>query len=223
MRTMTSIVLGRMLTAAAVSFLAGVILCAASAVGQATGPNAVYNSGAACCTPSNAFIDASTFAKSGSDFCTVINAVLKSTVFASSSGVIDARGVPSVAGVSMTCSASPWGSGSSYLNVPSTILLPATGGGTTPTPIVIPSGWVLPPGTHLIGVGDGDVATSSGATYSGTTIQACKAGQCQSAFAAPGTMISFCNSACSGVSVENLNLDGQGQTGVSGIANAHTV
>jgi hypothetical protein len=37
--------------------------------------------------------------------------------------------------------------------------VPATGGGTNLAPIVIPSGWVLPANTHLIGVADGDVAT----------------------------------------------------------------
>ena len=83
---------------AALTLASLVSISSAPALAQ-TGPNAVYNSSGNCnsqspCAASTAFIDASVFAKSGSDFCTVINAVLKSTVFASSSGVIDARGVP---------------------------------------------------------------------------------------------------------------------------------
>ena len=125
----------------------------------------------------------------------------------------------------MTCTISPWGSGSGYLNVPSTILLPATGG-ATPTPIIIPnsSPWILPSNTHLIGEGDGIPVYSSGSLVStpGTTIQA------KSGFS--GTMIQFgsasvCPSGvCTGISVENLTLDGQGPLGqtVSGIANAYS-
>jgi len=194
-----------------------------------TGPNAVYNSSGNCnsqspCTASTAFIDASVFGSKSTNFCAVINAVLKNPNFTPPL-VIDARGLPGNTGTSMTCTASPWNGISSP--PPATILLPATGpvNGVV-TPIVIPSGWVLPHGTHLIGVADGDVAPTSGAAiYSGTTIQACASGQtgCSSGFS--DTMISFCNSACADVSVENLSLDGQGQvnTNVNGIANAHTV
>jgi hypothetical protein len=130
----------------------------------------------------------------------------------SSGVVIDARAFPnSTPPTSMTCTSSPW-AGISNPMPPSTILLPATGGGTNVAPIVIPSGWVLPANTHLIGVADGDVATSAGYSYSGTTIQACKTAQpgCASAFSGTSTMLSMCSSACSGVSIENLSLDGQG-------------
>jgi hypothetical protein len=185
-----------------------------------TGPNAVYNSSGSCfssskCTASPAFIDASVFAGSvtNPNFCSVLNYVLARVVQPnySSGVVIDARAFPnSTPPTSMTCTGSPWGSGSSYVNVPSTILLPATGGGTNVAPIVIPSGWVLPANTHLIGVADGDVAISGSASYSGTTIQACKSGQSGCGASLTGTMLSMCSSACSGVSIENLSLDGQG-------------
>ena len=68
------------------------------------------------------------------------------------------------------------------------------------------------PTPTLIGAADGDVATSAGYSYSGTTIQACKTAQpgCASAFSGTSTMLSMCSSACSGVSIENLSLDGQG-------------
>jgi hypothetical protein len=198
--------------------LVGWVLSYPTAAAAQTGPNAVYNSGGTCCASSTAFIDASVFHSQKPDFCGVLNYILNPQDHVFSGGVIDARGL-NPTNTSMTCSASPWAGISSP--PAATILLPATGGGTTPTPIVIPSGWVLPPGTHLIGVADGDVATSSGASYSGTTIQACKSGQkgCSAAFS--GTMISFCSANCSGVSVENLNLDGKGQTGVNGITNTN--
>jgi len=115
----------------------------------------------------------------------------------------NARGLPGSHGTSMTCTSSPWAGITSP--PPATILLPA---GT----IVIPSGWVLPPSTRVIGVGNGDVANSSGTSYSGTTIQACKSGQSGCGGAFSGTMISMCSSACSGVSIESLSLDGQGQS-----------
>src|SRR5580658_2242236 len=142
-------------------------------------------------------------------------------IIPSSGAVIDARGLNST-NTSMTCTSSPW-AGISNPMPPSTILLPATGGGTNLAPIVIPSGWVLPANTHLIGVADGDVATSAGYSYSGTTIQACKTAQpgCASAFSGTSTMLSMCSSACSGVSIENLSLDGQGQSLVNGIANGY--
>ena len=196
----------------ATALIGYVFFCLSGAVAQ-TGPNAVYNSSGSCCTASPAFIDASAFHSGATNFCGVVKLALLSSNFIAG-GVIDARGL-NPNNTSMTCPStqpSPWYGISSP--PASTILLPATGGGTTPTPIVIPSGWVLPAGTHLIGVADGDVAVSGSASYSGTTIQA------GSGFS--GTMISFCPSACSGVSVENLSLDGQGlTTGVIGIANAY--
>jgi len=131
--------------------------------------------------------------------------------------VIDARGVRGA--TNLTCThGSPWTEGVNTVSLPSTILLPATGG-ATPTPIIIPnsSPWILPANTHLIGEGDG----TSGGSTTGTTIQAA------SGFS--GSMIQFGSPSCppvngvpicTGISVENLTLDGQGQSAVNGIANA---
>ena len=122
----------------------------------------------------------------------------------STGGVIDARGLNSN-NVNMTCAASPWAGITTP--PPSTILLPA---GT----ILIPTAWVLPPSTHVIGQGDN--------IGSGTTLQACNPKTNTCSFTG-NTMIQFglsslCTSACTGIAVENLNLDGQGQT-ISGIVN----
>jgi hypothetical protein len=197
--------------------LAGCVLICSTHLEAQTGPNAVFNSSGACsssshCTPSTAFIDVSVFVSQATTFCGILNYMLTPSngIIPSSGAVIDARGLNST-NTSMTCTSSPW-AGISNPMPPSTILLPATGGGTNVAPIVIPSGWVLPANTHLIGVADGDVATSAGYSYSGTTIQACKTAQpgCASAFSGTSTMLSMCSSACSGVSIENLSLDGQG-------------
>src|ERR1700685_1958324 len=184
------------------------------------GQDAVYNSSGQV-TNSPAFIDASQFANSPptKNFCTVLNWVLNPSngILPSTGAVIDARGLPGATGTSMTCTISPWGSGSNYLSVPSTILLPATGG-ATPNPIIIPnsSPWILPANTHLIGEGDG--IPSTGFTP-GTTIQA------GTGFS--GSMIQFGSSSCpqvsyvpicTGISVGNLTLDGQGQS-INGITN----
>jgi hypothetical protein len=84
---------------------------------------------------------------------------------------------------------------------------------------VISTGWILPPSTRIIGVGNGDVVTSGGTLSSGTIIQACKALQSGcTTFPSGGTMISMCSTTCSGVSIENLSLDGQGQA-INGILN----
>ena len=119
----------------------------------------------------------------------------------------------------MTCAAgtTPWNNGTTFVNVPSTILLPA---GT----IVIPKTWVLPNNTTLIGVGDALPSTSSA---SSTTIQACL-----NSCSFTGTdMIDLGTSTlcplhgeipvCNSVSVENLVLDGQGQT-INGIVNSNS-
>ena len=109
----------------------------------------------------------------------------------------------------MVCTASPW---AGITNPPpTTILLPATGSGTSATPIIISNTWVLPSNTHLIGEGDG---------LSGTTIQA------NTPLFSVTTMLQFgsstiCpSSVCTGISVENLTLDGQAQA-VDGIINQY--
>lgn len=178
-----------------------------TAAAQGTqGQNAVYNFSGSCspCAGSSAFIDAKVFATAGSTICSVIYGILQPSAY--SAAVIDARGLNS-SNTNMTCAAgwTPWNNGSIYLNKSSTILLPATGSGSSAAPIIISSTWVLPSNTHLIGVGDG---------VSGTTIQAA------SGTSLP-TMIQFGSSGicpCTGISVENLTLDGQAQA-VDGIIN----
>jgi hypothetical protein len=114
---------------------------------------------------SPAFIDASMFATSpplpSRNFCGVVNYVLNPAnhIITSVGAVIDARGLSS-GNRNMTCTTSPWAGITPRLS--STILLPS---GT----IVIPTTWVLPSNTRLIGEGD---SISSRTTPSGTTIQA---------------------------------------------------
>jgi hypothetical protein len=212
MRSLTVLSSADMFTMA---FILGVsFLAPTGAKAQSAGNNAVYyyttaNPGV-CCTNSAAFIDASVFTASFPNVCGILHGIL--TGVSSAGAVIDARGLNS-SNTSMTCTASPWGSGSSYLNVPSTILLPAT---TATVPIQIPTPWILPNNTRLIGQGDG-IPTSTTAPI--TKIQA------SSSFS--GNMIQFGSSACpsiggvpvcSGISVENLTLDGQGGS-INGIVN----
>ncbi len=183
------------------------------------GQDAVYNSSGQV-TNSPAFIDASMFAFQNGTICSVIYTVLTSTnpPYPATGAVVDARALlSSTPSTSMTCAAgtTPWNNGTTFVNVPSTILLPATGG----TPIKISTTWALPNNTRLIGEGDGIPSTNF---TSGTTIQA--------ANSFSGSMIQFGASAglclpppstlsvCSGMSVEKLTLDGQGQS-INGITN----
>jgi hypothetical protein len=139
--------------------LGGCVTLCTSAQAQ-TGENAVYNSSGTCsvsspCASSPAFIDATVFASSTyADICTLLHHVLVSIVQTTYpyGAIIDARGLPfTTPSTSMTCTTtpSPWYGISSP--PPSTILLPAT---TSSAPISIPSTWVLPANTHLVGEGD---------------------------------------------------------------------
>lgn len=181
------------------------------------GDNAVYNSSSTCCSPSPAFIDATPFATQNGNLCLVLHNVLISTGYPVTGAVIDARGLPfTTPATSMTCTTanpSPW---AGITNPPpSTILLPATGG-TTPIPIKIPSTWVLPNYTVLIGEGD--------SISSGTTIQA------KTTFTSGTDMIDLGSSIlcplqggihlCNSVAVQNLILDGQGGS-INGIVNTN--
>jgi hypothetical protein len=179
-----------------------------------TGNNAVYNSSGTCtsssCGSSGAFIDATVFISKATDFCGVLNYMLTPSngVIPPKGAVIDARGLNSVI-TSMTCTVSPW-AGIANPIPPSTILLPATGSGTSATPIIISNAWVLPSNTHLIGVGDG---------VSGTTIQAASGTSLPTMIQFGSSSTTICPSGvCTGISVENLTLDGQAQA-VDGIIN----
>lgn len=177
------------------------------------GQNGVYNptcnNGSPGVVGSSAFIDASMFPAGGRDFCGVLKAILTSTSYPPAGAVIDARGLPGATGTSMTCSASPWAGISNP--PPSTILLPA---GT----IIIPGTWVLPNYTRLVGAGDALDYLSTGTVSVGTTLQACKSSINGCSFNSNETdMIDLgtsplCGPACNSVSVENLTLDGLGQS-----------
>lgn len=181
------------------------------AEGQSVGNNAVYNTSGTCspnCAASLAFIDASASQTlNHTSLCdTIFNIFAGNSpnpAYPAAGAVVDARGIN---GTALTCTAgkTPWNNGTTVLNVPSTILLPA---GT----IVISTGWVLPVNTHLIGQGD-NIA-------SGTVIQAASN---------VGNMISFYSSllpppnpptsAYTGIAVEKLVLDGNGKP-VNGVVN----
>jgi hypothetical protein len=158
------------------------------------GNNAVY---ASCgLQGSTAFIDAGAFSSTG-DICARIHAVL-TTSYPASGAVIDARGIRPPSGSSQTCSTNPWAG----ISAPSTVLLPS---GT----IQISVQWILPSGTRIVGEGAG----SPGAGV--TTIQAA------SGFTHNLSIIKMGAAAgATGVSVEDLALDGNSVTGVSGISNS---
>jgi hypothetical protein len=110
----------------------------------------------------------------------------------------------------MTCATgtTPWNNGATYLNKPATILLPATSG-ATPTPIIISTPWIIPSNTHLIGEGDGIGSSAA------TTIQVSS----PTFNLTPGYILQFGSaSGASGISVERLTIDGQGNS-VDGIVN----
>jgi hypothetical protein len=186
------------------------VACPASAQGpNVTGYDAVYNSGSTVASPS--FIDASVSqASNHTSLCATIYNIFTGAVpnptYPSAGAVIDARGISGSTALTCAAGTTPWNNGSTTVSVPSTILLPA---GT----IVIPSGWVLPKNTRLIGEGDG---IPSNSLTPGTTIQAARGFS--------GTMIQFGSTASTGIAVEHLTLDGQGQLGqsVNGIANAES-
>ena len=182
---------------------------------QAEGNNAVVQG--TSISYSTSYIDAGavTGTSSQTDICAKINAALGLISSTFPSAVIDARGINS----GLTCPAgdTPWSYGTSTFAKAATILLPAR-------TIVINTGWALPSGARIVGEGGG--ASSSSATGGITTIQACKSGvsgctqNLSGAMLAMGTAsTAYCPSnVCTGVSIENLWLDGQGLS-VNGIVN----
>ena len=106
-----------------------------------TGYNIVQQGGSTLA--SSSFIDASAF--SGSDFCARVYAAIS---YSTGGRVVDARGLNS-SNTNMTCtSGTPWVQGSNSTTHPTDLLLPA---GT----IVIPSTWIIPSQTSVIGEGTG--------------------------------------------------------------------
>jgi hypothetical protein len=178
------------------------------AAAQVQGNNAIYSSTGSI-VPSSAFIDASQFIGTGTDHsgnvCGAIYGILSghfpSSFSATIGAVVDARGISGSTALTCPSGTTPWSNGSTTVSAPSTILLPA---GTISTL----STWILPANTHLIGEGDG---IPSGSSTPGTTIQA------GSGFSG-STVIQFGSAVGTGITVENLTLDGQGQS-INGITN----
>jgi len=143
---------------------------ATRAEAQNPGNNAVYNNSNGF-TFSLSFIDASVFIGHGTNqspnICGVIYGILSGSfyVYPSTGAVIDARGISGSTALTCPSGTTPWSTNgnTNIVNVPSTILLPATGG-TSPTPIVISTPWILPSATHLIGEGDNTTNGSAGTT-----------------------------------------------------------
>jgi len=128
--------------------------CPTPAAAQGSkGQDAVYNSSNGI-VGSSSFIDASMFAIATDTICSTIYKIFQGPPVYSAA-VSDARGFPGNSGASMTCASgtTPWDNGKTFLNKPSTILLPAT---TAAAAIVISSKWILPSNTHLIGPGRRD-------------------------------------------------------------------
>jgi hypothetical protein len=176
------------------------ILATPAAAQGSQGNNDVFSSSGGQ-VGSTAFIDASTFVGPPNNFCGVLNGILSSPNFPPGA-VIDARGLPGNNGTSMTCTGTPW---SGITNPPpSTILLPAGS-------ITIPSTWVLPNGTRVIGEGSTNPYATITAVFQ-TTIQASSS--------LTGAMIQFCSSVCAGVTLEDVTLIGNTQA-INGIVNSN--
>jgi hypothetical protein len=165
---------------------------------------------------SSAFIDAKALPP-GADFCDTIYSLLTGVpgypVYPAAGAVIDARGI---SGTALTCTlGSPWLEGTTYANVPSTILLPA---GT----ITISSTWALPSSTRVLGEGSADpLQNGIGSTSSQqTTIQACNpTGSCFNGSAMIQLGDNCPTPSCMAVSIEDVTLNGGNQT-IDGIVNS---
>jgi len=200
----------------ALLFVLMMLLYPTSGIAQ-QGFDAVYNSSGTS-IPSAAYVDATQFL--GTDLCSTIYNVLNVTTTFIPGEVIDARGVIA-AGASPVCAHTPWNNGTTYLSTKaSTILLPA---GT----ITIPSSWIIPNNTRVIGIEPGSYHTTPA---TGTMIQACLSSitGCHGLNFASGTaMLQFGDSNCpqtgtdcTGISVEGVVLNGNGLN-IIGIQNSN--
>src|SRR5258708_10734947 len=185
------------------------------------GDKSVYPTQPNLPTNSHAYIDAyaaiSNNLALSQDVCTAIQTSLTNlAVYSNYTGegaVIDARGVLPPSGQTWqlcNTTANLWQGSSNY---PVTVLLPA---GT----ILLLSSWKLPSGTKIVGEGIGGVGQ-------GTTIQACSSTTtgCSTSFSGTFMVQLGIAAGCTGVSVENLTLDGNGvgtnPQVVSGITNSN--
>lgn len=185
------------------------IFCLALAMQAQTGNeglNAVFNP---AIKASDSYIDATPYFGGSVDLCKAINNANNSIPAGVVGAVIDARGINP--GTTQSCANSPFAT-SPFSNV--TILLPR---GT----IKIAQPWIVPIYTHIIGEGP-----------SVTTLQACTASTCTSAFSGTAMIIMGgdtstlgCNTAsstgvCFGITVSDLTLDAQSLS-IDGVDNAN--
>ncbi len=186
-------------------------LCLGSAA-QTSGNNAVYSG--TTTSASTAYIDAAGYAASitgNMNICQVINSALlvqQSANGNSPGAVVDARGlIPNPPLLSFDCTAnlnngvlvSPFDG----IHIPSTVILP----GGSMSHIKIGATWVMPSNTRLMGVA---------ANMPIITVVS----QPSTSNSIPASMIQMCayGSACSGISIEHLQLDG----GTTSGNNIHT-
>jgi hypothetical protein len=187
-----------------------------------TGNNAICTATSLCLptVPSSSFIDAGVFLGSGvgkgSDICDILYGIFKGTIssgYTANGTVIDTR---ALSGTALTCTkGSPWSENGVYVPQPSrsTILLPSG-------IIKIPTTWVLPGGTALVGQETTDPTLNNGGSTLQTTIQAIGP-------SFSGAMLQFgdsthCSSfVCTDISVEHLTLDGNNQN-ITGILNQNS-
>jgi hypothetical protein len=183
---------------------------------QTTGENTVYSGSSFVASPS--FVDASVVVGPGgaTDICARIFSSLVTLASApyNGAGVVDARGITSSSVMTCPTGDTPWYYGGTYESTPAVILLPA---GT----IALSTTWLLPDRTKLIGEGAGanDTAVTTlqapnGTFTAGVMIQMGATTSTQT-YKCPGTGTSLI---CFAVGVEDLRLDGQGNS-VIGILN----
>jgi hypothetical protein len=146
-----------------------------------------------------AMVDASQYTSNTIDICRAIQQILTAYQHGNSNGVVvDARGVKLAQ--TPACSTNPWGISPEPDN--SVVLLPA---GT----ITIPSKWILPANSRLVGQGSNVTVLQAGSALTGEMIDMGNATLCPASS----------NNDCPGVQVEHLTLIGNGVSGLGGILN----
>jgi hypothetical protein len=199
---------------------AAVLLClfctpAVPVQAQSAGNNAVYTgTPTATVTGSSAYIDATAWAGTGTslpDFCDVLSTALNAA--SSTPVVIDARGL-TTKNTTMACGGmkTPWSAAYS-VTTPSTILLP-------PGTIAINATWVIPDKTRIIGASRTNTSIAVSSTFNVSTYP--------TMLQMGSSNTTFCpnSGVCTGVSISDLRLDGQGANStalvVTGILNENS-
>ena len=196
-RTKKSIVASRLLGMLVVLF--GWVSVSSTPTAAQNGANAICTSAAGCTSvmSSSAFIDASVITGPGSttDVCARIYGALTSA-YPTTPRVIDARGINS-GNSSMSCPSgdTPWTYGGNSTTTNALILLP-------PGTINILTTWIIPTQTRIMGLGR-------------------ELTHIQWSAAANGDIIDMCNSACFGVGISDLTIDGSASVVNNGIVNNH--